>query len=477
MGLKTRSDIRVGQTRRELERTRAEIIAWCKKWEADDKRQQFATPRRLLEEVLVRALAQLGGEIAKLPGTRPLGSVYAECARFDRNIAWVRRLWEYFALKFDQRRNVRFQPVLAAADEIVWSCYAEAFQNAAGAAPRGPAPLPYLEPLFAPHALPRVDIPPDLRSEVDRDFLSACLEQLPISLIALPTVCVDAPWWLILLGHEVGHHVQFDLIPPRQLFAAFGKFLAKAGEQEMAGEGERWKRWSPEIFADAFSVHALGPWAARGITELETKDDVTMMSEIVAEKSAYPAPWVRLNFLAAVAEQLDENDTIAREGVPAGDLPQVAPGDKAAFQRQQTERALKAAPGIAKTIVKNSVEQLGTFQKLCGWQPAYFSPGGSVDQWAQALQGDPADFMPEQTLHTPRLVISGAWAAWSQVSAIADEDKADKARKNLSENIVSFIPRCAEEGTRAAGDVQAIEPEQFSDGLVKLLLERAPEPG
>lgn len=469
MTLKTRSEIRVRQTQRELERTREEISAWCTKWKARDKRQQFATPRRLLEEVLVRALVQLRSEIDKLPGTKSVGSVYAECARFDRNIAWVRRLWQYYALKFDQRENEEFKPVLAAADEIVWSCYAEAFQNAAGGAARGPAPLPYLEPLYSAQATPRVDIPPDLRADVDRDFLFACLEQLPISLVALPSQCVDAPWWLIFLGHEVGHHVQFDLLPPRELFVAFGKSLNVEVDKEFPGQGQRWRRWSPEIFADAYSVHAMGPWAARAMSELETKDDLAMLTENSSGKSAYPAPWVRLDFLSKLSAALDPNDRSPEV------TPPIAPEPNGALLREQAEDAIKAVPKIVNTVVTESFQNLGTLQKVCGWQSTFFTSGGLVDYWAAALQGDPEALRPEKSLFAPRLIIAGAFAAWSKVSVVADDREAERARTNLIENLLSIIPLCAEEGVRAAEQQQETKPQQFADSLTSLLLTRAPQ--
>ena len=474
MGLKTRSAIRVEQTRRELDRTQAEIVAWCAKWKALDKRQQFSTPRRLLEDVLTRSLARLRTELDKLPGTREAGAVYAECARFDRNIAWVRRLWQYYAAKFDQRENEKLKRVLDAADEIVWSCYAEAFQNATGGAARGPAPLPYIEPLYSAQATPRVDIPPDLRADVDSEFLFACLEQLPISLVALPAQCVDAPWWLIFLGHEVGHHVQFDLLPPRELFVAFGKSLATAVDKAIPGQGDRWKRWSPEIFADAYSVHVVGPWAARAMAELETKDDLAMLTETSSGKSAYPAPWVRLHLLAKLAAALDPTDTVALSGSPEVTLPAEAP-PSAVQLRKQAKDAIDAVPEIVDTVVSESVQTLGTLKNLCGWQLPYFTGGGLVDQWATALQGDPKALLPEKSLTTPRLIIAGAFAAWSEVSAIEDDHEAERARANLTENLLSILPLCAEEGVRAAEQTAKMEPEQFADALTGLILKEAPQ--
>ena len=471
MRSKTRSTIRVEQSRRELDRTQKEISTWCARWVIRDKRRQFDTALRLLEGVLTRSLALLRTDLEALPGAQSRGAVYAKCARADRSIAWVRRLWHYYAAKFDQRDDPKLKRVLAAADEVVWSCYAEVFQNANGAAARGPAPLPYIEPLYSAQATPRVDIPPDLRSDVDREFFSAALEQLPISLVALPAQCVDAPWWLIFLGHEVGHHVQFDLLPPRELFLDFGQSLAVAMGTGI--DGDRWKRWSPEIFADAFSVHALGPWAARAIAELETKDDSAMLRETNSGRSAYPAPWVRLRFLAALSAALDPHDRVGaclttRRALPTPPIPE------ADRLREQVAAALAGTPTIVNAIVNNSISHLGTLKTLCGWQSIYFSRDGLVDQWAKNLQGDSSALHAEPALPTPRLIISGGLAAWSKVSALADDNEAERARANLTENLLTIIPECAEEGVRAAQIVKQSAPDQFAEGLADLLRQDSP---
>jgi hypothetical protein len=469
---KTRAQIRVAQTRREFDRTRAEIRAWCEKWQCRDKRRQFETPRRLLGAVLEQSLALLAARLDALPGARGLGDTYQECAQADHRLTWVRRLWQYFAAKFDQREDAQLAPLLAAADEIVWSCYAEVFQNARGAAQRGPAPLPYIEPLYSAQAAPRVDIPPDLRSDVDREFFAACLEQLPIALVALPSQCVDAPWWLIVLGHEVGHHVQFDLLPPRRLLLPFGSSLGAAADQAVPGQGERWTRWSPEIFADAFSLHALGPWAARAIAELETKDDLSMLTETTSGRSAYPAPWVRLNLLATIARALDPRDEVAASCLPSRELPAAPATAAGAGLRQQAELAIQATPSIVEAVVSGSPAGVGTFKQLCGWQPIYFSRGGLVDQWAAALQGDHGSLVADRTLPAPRLIISAGLAAWAQVGAIADEREAERARDNLVRNLLSIIPRSAPEGVRAVSHEAPREPEGFAGALTGLLLER-----
>ena len=142
--------------------------------------------------------------------------------------------------------------------------------------------------------------------------------------------------------------------------------------------------------------------------------------------------------------------------------PQVEQG---AISRHQAQLALDATPQVVAALVKEPVENLGTLRQLCGWQPTYFSRAGVVDQWATALQNDPANLLPEQSLPIPRLIISGAFAAWTQVSAIGDDREAERARENLTENLLSIIPRCAEEGVRAAEQQNKQDAKTFADSL------------
>ena len=81
--------------------------------------------------------------------------------------------------------------------------------------------LPYIEPEYSPMAIPRDDPPPDLAPEAD-SVLAAFLGKLPVPLISLPPLCVTDPWWLILVAHEVGHHLQFDLCGGWTLVGTFG---------------------------------------------------------------------------------------------------------------------------------------------------------------------------------------------------------------------------------------------------------------
>src|SRR5262249_54014944 len=157
----------------------------------------------------------------------------------------------YFRDKFDQRDDPLLSPVLGAADDVVWSCHQQIYRQAKAWEPQvesGPAPLPYIESWYSPQAFPAELVPQDLKSEVDVGFLREYLNKLPIPVVRLQPACVDAPWWLIYLGHEVGHHIQFSILPEMGLIERFKEavgaaVLAHGGSDE---DAKRWRQWSPE---------------------------------------------------------------------------------------------------------------------------------------------------------------------------------------------------------------------------------------
>src|SRR5262249_47297549 len=137
-------------------------------------------------------------------------SIYSNCRSVDRRLLWIRRLWAYFQSKFDQRYDDRLRGLLRAADDVVWSCYAQPFRTL-GINNVPSLPLPFVASVYSPFAIPRDEPPQDLRSDVDAGFLSQMLREMPIPVVGIPPNSVDEPWWLAYLAHEVGHHVQFDL--------------------------------------------------------------------------------------------------------------------------------------------------------------------------------------------------------------------------------------------------------------------------
>src|SRR5262249_48257089 len=156
----------------------------------------------------------------------------------------------------------RVSSLLRAADEVVWSCYRQVFARAEHRQPelkgkRRPAPLAFIEPEYSPAALEsdkqlRTQVP----LEVELRSLDDFLQTLPIPLLRLPPWSVGAPWWLVYVGHEVGHHVQHDL----DLIGGFRQGMEAAARALHLPKDEvtLWGNWGEEIFADVFSLMILG---------------------------------------------------------------------------------------------------------------------------------------------------------------------------------------------------------------------------
>lgn len=220
----------------------------------------------------------------------------------------VRRLWTYFQSKFDQRYDEKLKGLLKAADDVVWSCYAQPFRVASGEE-RPPHPLPFIAPVYSPYAIPRDEPPQDLRSDVDADFLAKMLRAMPIPVVGIPSQAIEEPWRLAFLAHEVGHHVQFDF-RKGALIDSFGKPLLDAG-------GQRWLGWNKELFADVFSLMMIGQWALWALAELVWTDTTGMLDDT---NPRYPCPLVRLMFMATVADKINLKGSAALRGLQSADL-------------------------------------------------------------------------------------------------------------------------------------------------------------
>src|SRR5205823_304404 len=129
-----------------LERLEHEITAWVARRRDRDHLGQYATPLATLELTLTGAVHALREEAGTLPAGQPVGERFAAARVLDRRAALVREVLAWFRAKFDQRDDAELAGVLAAADEVVWSCWKEAFDSATlgggAVAERGPAPLP-----------------------------------------------------------------------------------------------------------------------------------------------------------------------------------------------------------------------------------------------------------------------------------------------------------------------------------------------
>ena len=364
-----RNLVRIEETQDQLRRLRDSFHDWLDRRVKADTRSQYATQLDTLRRTLDPLLEQVAGDVAAAAGERTAGAAYARCRVNERRIAFLERYWSYFATKWDQRDGPRAD-TLRAADEVVWSCFSDAFR-AHGAEPAA-APLPYLEPFFTARAITRTDPPPDLRAR-DR-LLRDAVHALPLPVIGLPVACAERPWWLVFIAHETGHHIEQDLAGPA-LPAAIAGLLEGAA-------GPVWRGWHEELFADAYSVLLAGTAAAWATAELIETTPALMLA---SDDPRYPPPAVRAAVMAAV---------LAAAGLaPAAGVPPFEPPAPAADEPAHAQAAaqLAAAGPVAAALVATPLPGGLTLPAVCGFDRARFAAGGQVEWWRDAwlAQADP----------------------------------------------------------------------------------------
>lgn len=447
-----RSIVRIERSRGGLERLGAEIEEWLRRRVAADAAGQYRTQLNTLHGVLHQALRGLGSRLDGVAATGAVGSVYEACAEIDGAAAWVRRVWEYYRERFDQRDDPRWAAMLRAADEVVWSCYAEPMRVAAAVGPAGAigaAPLPYVDEVIAPEAALRQEPPRSLRlprgvAPAVQDEMDAFLRSLPIPTVALPPDCAAEPWWLAVLGHEVGHTVLADL--SAQAEVEFGEALVNAAlEASPDGPGaeaaERWRRWAHEVFADAFFVLVMGGAGVTAVAESETASPEAMAERRVR----YPPARARLEFVRRLAGASE---------------PDPAPGDV------DVAAARRIAEGVAEIPVTGPAGST-TLEELTR------SAGSELEvhlrSWVDGLRGRAA-LVPRRESRAARRLAGAGLLAWAEVAELPDPAGRGEARRALAEALLDCLPRCREDGVRAAGPAPASKTTELGSRLAGLVL-------
>ena len=445
------------QTRAGIDRLRADVAVWAKARAAKDSTRQYHTQLASIQRTFGRAMDRIRTLSEDLAG-QPDGDAFEGCRAVDRQVSLVRRLWRWYADKFDQRDDPRYTRVLLAADEVVWAVHAEVYRRA-GFEQLPPAPLPYLDAVEAPEAVLRDEPPAQLAPDSFDDHLKALLSRLPVPVVALPEAARAQPWTLVLLGHEVGHHLQYDLRPRFGLVASTGQEVARAG-----GPNGRWRSWGRELFADLAGLVTMGAPALAALLPYELGSDQWMVAD---ERDSYPPPAVRIALLLAVAERLGLNWREQLAGwnpsswEPAG-LVAARDGDPYPAERAAARADLTRVPAVADVLVKAPVVGASTLAELAGFDAAEFGPGGRVPARVPHLlsDGGPA----EQGLVTVRELASAGMLAWQRiwlasgpgaaggggVAGGAGEGEPVRAAARLAATLIDRLIDSREPGPRAA---------------------------
>src|SRR4051794_10645653 len=125
---------RCEQTVRAMGQVRADVETWLAHRRSADEANQHRTQLGSLEHRLLTALERLQTVAIE---RQPTSSLHAfELYRdVDAQVVLVRRLWRWFADKYDQRDDPDQARLLLAADEVVWSVHAQAHRACAAGVP------------------------------------------------------------------------------------------------------------------------------------------------------------------------------------------------------------------------------------------------------------------------------------------------------------------------------------------------------
>jgi hypothetical protein len=469
-------EIRRRQTEGAIRALRDGIAGWLEKRRKADRNGQglyigrHKTQLQSIESVLGGSAKALCVEAAGIdPAALPAGEFYRRCRRVDEATAWLQRVWEFYRDRFDQRDGP-LGATVRAADEIVWSAYHGVMRTASDAE-HGPAPLAFIAPEYSPSAIDdRRPLAQHLRLYLEfpafDDRLSALVKRLAVPLLALPTWCVDAPWWLVFVAHEVGHRLtkQLDLALH---FAATIDATVKARGKLSGAEDTRWKAWHDEIAADAWSVALLGPAAAEALAEVELAGPEALRAP--AADGRYPPPVIRLALMSRYSDTLGL-------GVPA--LP-----DEFALAAHEA-----AAPAVAQlaahldfvveALAAPLPGKLGTLHGLAGIDTAAASPlAAGVEYWRHSVLAQPIE--EARTLEAPRYISAGVFRAWHDSAAAAETaDAHAKQATAVATAAFAVFAEAGPDGERGSEQPQGDEPglaKELSELLLALSDAQAPD--
>ncbi|HWJ57216.1 MAG TPA: hypothetical protein VNR90_13350 [Vicinamibacterales bacterium] len=440
------SDARRNQALAEVRRLRDELQLWYADRTAKDchedksPRGQYTSQLDAIRDEVGGAAAIIDAHLQTLPTGGAIGGVYESCAAVERQVIWLWRVWGFFRDKFDQRDHPAYRATLRAADEVVWSCFSPFFEDRSTEGRRQPPPLAYIEADYSPSALRR-----DQRQALqrrDRDFVlvQQAFQQLPVPILKVPITAVNNPWSLGLIAHECGHFVQ--PLVAETYAETFQRQLADAiarAQPAGAGDADVWANWTPEIFADWFSIVLLGPWALWTMAQFELAGAETMGQR----RPAYPAPVTRLALMAAIADHygLGGGAMLGTIGVDASTV----------SLDEGTARDLGYVAAIVPEIVRRLPAPLPPLDGLLDLRVSDFSgpdgngsTAGVVGDWAAYLRGKKAIRPVSNKRSSARLATAGCALAWS-----SDVIGTDGPPEALRQRALDTIAAAAMPGVRS----------------------------
>lgn len=341
------------RTIRDLSRLDADIHAWAVTILRDGKAlgQRHGGQVDRLREIFQRAAERLRKEVnARLNGD----DVLALCTRVDLQASFLQASFDYYAVRLEHHRADN-AAALEAADELIWSCYRQLYTTPK---PPLPPPLTFYAPDPSPWAIEHG------KSFALAEPLGARLAELaevPLRLLAVPRWIASEPWSLVLLLHELGHHV----LREHALQSRVSDLVAAID----AARASAWRSWSEEVFADLFATAVAGRNYVAALAEVVRVAPAAMAS--YAPRAKYPPTVVRLELAAAF---------VAIRGGRPPDLGELA------WSRVQPAADVSVRPWIERDleIAGEVVRRANTDARLSPW---WLTPPDDAQVSARAAPG------------------------------------------------------------------------------------------
>lgn len=441
----------VWETDAEWRRLKRELEAWREHRVRADVLGQHRSQLGAAFTLVDKALDQLREPIVSMSGTA--GNLTVQCRVHDRRLAWLRRVWGFFRERFDQRDDPTLAPLLHGADEVVWSCHREPFAalEVLGGDVAPPSPLPYAEPSLTPEVFPHGLVPGALRRDIDTPFLRRTLDQLPFAVVRVPVACATAPWWLVHLGHEVGHVVDERLLG----YGARCALVERAGLEPASASD--WTQWSGETFADMYAALMHGPWAVWALAVAESHDDETM----TVRRDTYPPPVVRLLVMTHVC---------VLAGASTDDLQADADRWERLVSADSTMASMVAdGRRVVEAFLAHEVCRM-SWLTLADWDASQWQRS-SLRTWLEQLPRRPAVAPPRPRRSWARMLVAA-----SVLRRKDGEGQPVLPGADIGEDLLTWLPVVREPGSRAAGDEVTSRVQAQGVALARELMAMEPMP-
>ena len=430
---------RIGEAREGARYVRQEIANWIaatnKRGPAGAHLSRLVTLQQILNPTLDAIVGTLSPEVT---GPLDLAGAYALARATDKRVLFCRRLFRWYALRFDQRAEQGLDQCLAGADEVVWSVWARTF--AAARIPRRPAPLCFVDNDPIPWASQHDKLIVEARPPSQDTFLTERIRNLPVPVIGLPPIVARRPWWLVAAIHETGHHLQYTLADG--LVDAVSATLKAAASRAGAGSAEQkqWSDWGKELFADAYAAVFAGTASVWVIAELERT-----FPDPLEARPTYPPAEVRLRLASALVAETGAKtpDFVLTDGVPVNVT--------------SVRGLLKRVPAVVAALLDHPIGAT-SLRKLGGDGRALSE---SQARWAADLRAGRA--VSSKKPGAAAACVGGAVRAW--------QDGNGTDPRALRVQVLDVLPKCRPDGVRAAAGARKVT------GSARDLIEAVLDPG